>query len=344
MAKVGLFGGTFNPFHMGHLHCLLSVKDKAKLDHVYVLPAYQNPLKSRVDGPTPQQRLEMAQIALRDYDDVEVDDREIQRKGPSYTIDTIKEYAKEYDAEELYLILGMDQFEEFDRWKRFEKVLEHCNVLVAARPQFQFPFSVGDLPRGIQPLVEQFENNFVFLSSGNHIEFIRIPESDVSATDIRKRLRTGRNVDKGLDIEVEAYIREHHLYEPVGPKIGDYEVFTRFCAELLDSRKAIQVKAFDLRELSSVSEYTLIASGTSTRHTSSLAELLIDQVKHEYGVLPEGIEGLGEGRWVLVDYGALIVHIFYDYVRQEYRLEELWKEGMELKLDLDPSTPVTPAT
>ena len=72
----------------------------------------------------------------------------------------------------------------------------------------------------------------------------------------------------------------------------------------------------------------VIASGTSTRHASALAEHLSREVKRDFGVWPEHLEGIGEGRWVLLDYGALIVHVFYDFVRQEYRLEELWTKKL----------------
>jgi len=76
----------------------------------------------------------------------------------------------------------------------------------------------------------------------------------------------------------------------------------------------------------------LIASGTSTRHAASLAENVVQAVKEEYNVLPQSVEGVDEGRWVVIDYGSLIVHVFYDFVRQEYSLEKLWKDGKDLNL------------
>lgn len=87
-----------------------------------------------------------------------------------------------------------------------------------------------------------------------------------------------------------------------------------------------------MRNLVSPTEFSLIASGTSTRHAVSLAENLIQAVKEEYGAYPQSLEGITEGRWVLVDYGSLIVHVFYDFARQEYQLEQLWKEGKEVQL------------
>ena len=106
--------------------------------------------------------------------------------------------------------------------------------------------------------------------------------------------------------------------------IGDFEKFTTFCAGVLTDKGGINVQTYDLRAQSAPSEFTLICSGTSTRHATALAEHLIREIKKEYGVWPESLEGQGEGRWIVADYGALIVHTFYDFVRQEYRLEELW--------------------
>jgi len=86
------------------------------------------------------------------------------------------------------------------------------------------------------------------------------------------------------------------------------------------------VQVYDLRDRPAASELALICSRTSTRHASAMAEPLTREIKKEYGVWPLGLEGQNEGRWVVADYGALIVHVFYDFVRQEYRLEDLWSK------------------
>ena len=128
------------------------------------------------------------------------------------------------------------------------------------------------------------------------------------------------------------YIKENNLYKTTNAKISDFKKFASFCAQILFDKKAIAVKGYDIEKISSTCDIALIASGTSTRHASSMAENLVRAVKDEFNLYPLGIEGVDEGRWVVVDYGALIVHVFYDFVRQEYRLEDLWKEGAELKL------------
>lgn len=332
-SRVAIFGGTFNPLHMGHINAIRTVHDRLNLDVMAIVPAAQNPLKPPVEGPTGEQRLEVLKIGLKDLPYAVVDDREIVRGGLSYTVDTVRAYAKTVAPENLYLLVGLDQFDSFDKWKEFEEILNLANLIVVTRPKHNLPFAEEDLPPGLRPLVAVFDRQFVALTTGRSIEFLRLQDVDVSSTELRKRLRTGRNVDRHVSIEVEEYIRDHNLYGPLGARIGDYEAFTRFCAQALFDKKAINVKAFDLRGTEAPTDFTLIASGTSTRHATSLAENVARAVKDEFNVFPQSMEGSGEGRWVVLDYGALIVHVFYDFVRQEYRLEELWSRGqlMDIK-------------
>lgn len=332
-ARVGIFGGTFNPLHMGHVNAITTVHTRIKLDEIVVIPAAQNPKKPAIEGPTPDQRLTMLQRGLSEYAEfVSIDDQELKRGGPSYSVDTVRAYAKTIPPESLYVIVGLDQFHDFDQWKSFEEILTLANLVVVTRPGHTLPFSEEDMPEGLKPLIAAFDRQFVQLSTGRSIEFVRLQDIDVSAGDVRKRLRSGRNVDAHLSIGVEEFIREEGLYAPIGPLIGDYSDFAKFCANVLFERKAINVRAFDLTKVDAATEYALIASGTSTRHAVSLAEAVQRAVKDEYNVFPMSLEGSTEGRWVLLDYGSLIVHVFYDFVRQEYRLEDLWKEGRDMGL------------
>lgn len=331
--RIGIFGGTFNPPHLGHLNSLQLVQKKVGLQKVYVVPASHNPLKIELEGPTPEQRLEMTRLALQGWgENFVVDDQEIQRGGKSFTIDTVKNISKKETGNELFLIIGLDNFEGFDRWKKFADILENCSLIVTSRPGFEFPQSLEELPEKLRDLVADFDFNYIELKSGKSIQFVRLEDIDASSTQLRKWLRVGKNVEKYIPLSVEQYVKSHDVYKGKGLKVTSYEKFTQFCADELFSKKAIQVRAFDLRKLSAPSEYALIASGTSSKHTTSLAENLIRSVKEEFNLLPQSIEGTVEGRWVVVDYGSLIVHVFYDFVRQEYSLEKLWQTAAEMPL------------
>lgn len=338
--RVGIFGGSFNPPHMGHLSSMQTVLKKLGLDQIRVIPATQNPLKMQTEGPTPQQRLEMTRAALTSWGSAfVVDDQEIKRGGKSYTIDTIKNIRKEVDANDLYLIVGMDKLEELEQWKDFPSILKEANLIITSRPGFQFPESPDELPEIIRDQVADFDFNFIELNTGRNIQFLKVDDVVASGTELRKALRGGRNVSKDIPLAVENYIKENKLYRNLGDRIGDYEKFVEFCAGILFSRKAIQVRGFDIRPLTAPSEFTIVASGTSTRHASSLGENLVMAVKEEYGVHPQSIDGIDEGRWVVLDYGSLMIHIFYDYVRQEYNLEKLWVGGKDMNLK-DPTPAV----
>ena len=329
---VAIYGGTFDPFHMGHTYCIQTIFEKTKIKKIFVVPAYQNPLKEFVDGPTPDQRTAMVRAGLQDFDNVEIDEQEIHRKGKSFTIDTVDKYLETYSSEQLHLVVGLDEFYQIHKWHQFEKLLERCNFIVVSRPGNLLPFSKEDLPVPLRPFVEVLDRAYIALTTGRTVEFLRVKGIDVAATEIRKFLKTNRSVDKFLDIRVEDYIKEHNLYPLIGPKVGDYKAFTEYCADRLFERKAINLRGLNLQKVAAPSDYVIIASGTSKRHAQSLGEWIAREVKNQYGLTPVGIEGMEEGRWVLVDYGQLIIHIFYDYVRLEYNLESLWRTAEDMKL------------
>lgn len=335
--KIGILGGSFNPPHFGHINVARTVKEKAGLNEIRIIPTAKNPLKKKIDGPSAEERLELTEIAFADLGaGFVVDDREVRRGKTSYTIDTLDEIHKENPKAELFLILGMDLLNELESWKDWKKILDIANLVVCSRPGFDLPRSAKELPEFLQPLITDQDFNFMTLSSGREIQFLQLNDVEVSATDLRKWLRINKSVQKYLPLGVERAIKEKGLYAPLKEKIGDYEQFAVFCGNFLFSKKAIGVRGFDLRPMTAPSEFAVVCSATSTRHASSLAENLAAAVKEEFNVFPQSLEGVDEGRWVLIDYGSLIVHIFYDFIRQEYSLENLWREGRDMQLK-DPS-------
>ncbi|WP_413585788.1 nicotinate (nicotinamide) nucleotide adenylyltransferase [Bdellovibrio sp. HCB274] len=331
--KIGIFGGSFNPPHMGHINAIQTVAKKMGLNKIHVIPAAQNPLKTPVEGPTAEQRLELTKLAFAQYGETYfVDDQELKRGGMSYTIDTIMNLRKTYEASDLYLIVGADKFEELSQWKDYSKILAETNLVVTTRPGYDMPESMDEMPGYLKPLVADFDFNFIELTTGRNIQFITLRDIEISSSEVRKWLRTGKPVEKYLPLSVETFIKENKLYRNLGDRIGDFEKFTEFCANVLYANKGINVRGFDLRKITAPSEFAVIASGTSTRHATAMADNIVIAVKEEFNVHPQSVEGVDEGRWVLVDYGSLIVHVFYDFVRQEYSLENLWKDAKDLGL------------
>lgn len=169
--RVGIFGGTFDPVHLGHVGLVVSMMELHHLDHLFVIPVYINPLK--IAPTSADHRLKMVKIAFKDVPHVTVLPLEIRRKGPSYTIDTIKAlYKKKHvqPGDELFLLMGEDVVSSFDRWMKAEELLQLVTPIVGTR-------------------------------------------SPISATEIRDRLKQGLFCGHLLAKGVYNYIKRHHLYE-----------------------------------------------------------------------------------------------------------------------------------
>lgn len=339
MSRIGIFGGTFNPIHAGHVNSMVEVQKKLNLDEIKVIPAYQSPGRELIETPTPEQRLEMVELGLKDqYEFINIDSREIERQGTSYTVDTLKSLMDEQDAE-YFVIVGLDQFGSFDTWKSFDEILGSANLIVTSRLGYQFPLSKKDFPEGLREHVAEFDGYQCLLTSGKWIHFVRLNDIDISSTEVRRRLKIGQSTDRYLALSVENYIHNNGLYDISSPKIDDFKDFTVEVAEILDQKGAINTLAFDFTETKDyIVEYSIVCSASNKRQSSSLADFVMNTMKEKYNVRPIGIDGQDDGRWIVVDYGGLIIHIFYDFVRQEYLLEQLWKGAKRLNYKSEESS------
>lgn len=135
--------------------------------------------------------------------------------------------------------------------------------------------------------------------------------------------------------KVEAMILQNGWYRELQARIKDYRELTLEVGRILKERNALNIQGFDLGPHHHLAEFSVVASGGNTRQTAAIAEYLIKQIHSRFGVWPQNIEGQSEGRWIVVDYSSLIVHIFYDFTRNEYRIEDLWKG--QVRLDLNES-------
>jgi len=331
--KIGIFGGSFNPPHSGHLNAINSVARKMGLDKVIVIPSNQNPLKldEIAVSASPIQRLQMSRLAFSSLgNQFEVSDLEIKRGGKSFTIDSIKSLQEAYPKDELFLIIGIDNLSEFDKWKSWDEILNRLNLIVTSRPGWEIPSGVEGLPTSVQKEVLEFDFNLVQLKNGKSISFVTLKDINISSSEIRRNLQIGKAVSSELTLEVENYIKAERVYPQLKEKVEDYRKLTDECIAWMLDRKAINLRAFDLTGLDAIGDYAIIASGTSTKHVSSIADYLKQEIKKKYNIIPQASEGLADGKWVVLDYGVVLVHIFYEYVRQAYALEQIWSGANEI--------------
>lgn len=173
---------------MGHVNALVTVAKKAGLDQIRVIPVATSPMKVPIEGPSPEQRLEMTRRAFESYgSQFVIDDREIRRGGISYTIDTVLDLRKTIKAEDLYLIIGADHLDSFHQWKDYKKILIEANLIVTTRPGFDIPTSESEFPGFLNELVAAHDFNFIELKTGRSIQFLRLQDVEVSSSEIRKK-------------------------------------------------------------------------------------------------------------------------------------------------------------
>ncbi len=142
LKRIGLFGGTFDPIHIGHTIVTEWIYDSLELDKIFFIPNYIHPFQKRTNITPAQKRLQMLKLAVEDYPDFEISSIELERKDVSYTVDTIRYFKKNYPGTELFYIIGVDIIAEFFSWKEPHEILRLANIVVFNRSttNFREPF------------------------------------------------------------------------------------------------------------------------------------------------------------------------------------------------------------
>jgi len=203
---IGLYGGTFDPVHLGHTHAALSVKQALDLDEVRMVlaarPGHREPPVCDVAD-----RWRMLCLACAECLGLVADDAELHRQGKSYTIDTVSSLRASNPAMVPCWILGQDAYATLPVWHRWRSLLEHCNLVIVERP--------GDEraePQEVQSLNATNEVQRFNKARIGQIYRVHLPMKEVSATDIRARLAAGKPVEHLLAAPVSTYITQHRLY------------------------------------------------------------------------------------------------------------------------------------
>ncbi|HEX7263564.1 MAG TPA: nicotinate-nucleotide adenylyltransferase [Candidatus Dormibacteraeota bacterium] len=194
--RLGVFGGTFDPIHVGHLAAAKNAIDCARLDRLILMPTGRPPHREPA-AASPEHRLAMTRLAASDDPRFEVSDIELQRPGASFTSDTLSELRTRHPRGELFLILGWDAARLFSSWHEPEQVMALATVVVVARPGVGSPQAEDIAAAGLDP-----ERVIVCLDV----------TPNVSASGIRNDVRSGRSIAGKVPPAVERYIAAHHLY------------------------------------------------------------------------------------------------------------------------------------
>ncbi|QLF94239.1 nicotinate-nucleotide adenylyltransferase [Pseudomonas sp. ABC1] len=207
--RIGVFGGTFDPVHIGHLRGALEVAELAGLDELRLVPCARPPHRETPNSSA-EDRLAMVQLAVADLPPLMVDARELERERPSYTVETLESLRQELaDDDQLFLLLGWDAFCGLPGWHRWQELLELCHILVLQRPD-----TGNETPDALRNLLAARSVSNVQAMSGGagQIAFVWQMPLEISATQIRRFLASGRTVRFLVPDAVLAYINAHGLY------------------------------------------------------------------------------------------------------------------------------------
>jgi nicotinate-nucleotide adenylyltransferase len=199
--RLGVFGGTFDPVHTGHLVAAETAREAADLDLVMFVPAGEPWLKDGEVVGAKLDRLRMVELAIEGNDRFAASDVELQRPGPTYSADTLEELRDQRPGDQLFLIAGMDALADFGRWSRPQRILELATLVGVTRPGH------GGLDRVQLDGISAGVSGRVIVAEG--------PLLDVSATDLRQRFGRGASVRYLVSESVERYIYENGLYGAV---------------------------------------------------------------------------------------------------------------------------------
>lgn len=205
--RLGFFGGTFDPIHYGHLMLAEQCREQAGLDRVLFVPASQSPLKSSGPQVADKHRLEMLSLAIAGHPNFEISTTEVDRGGQSFTVDTLQELKTEHPDSELFLLIGEDSLQTFDRWKEPKTICELAMPLICRRPDAG---TKSDQEKVDLSLLQPFMDEQSLAKTRQAAIVSRLIE--ISGTDIRDRIAKDQSIRYLLPRSVEKYIETQRLY------------------------------------------------------------------------------------------------------------------------------------
>lgn len=206
---IGVFGGTFDPVHFGHLRAANEAKERLSLIDLRLLPAGNPPHRS-ITYASAQHRLAMLRLALAGHDDLWADDREVRRSGYSFMVDTLTEIRREEGNIPVLLLIGQDAVNSLDSWHEWQALFTLAHIVILRRPDSRHDYS-GALFREVQPRLVKDPERLEESPAGLVLP-LEVTQLAISATDIRRQIAAGESPRFLLPDGVIDYIHEHRLY------------------------------------------------------------------------------------------------------------------------------------
>ena len=200
--KVGVYGGTFSPPHIGHVSAAKAFIEQENLDELIIMPTYRSPHKELSGSVTPIQRLDMCRLSFSHIDGVSVSDREIMRKGKSYTYLTLSEMISEKSDIRPVFLCGTDMILTFDKWYRFEDIFKMADIVFIRRENDEL------ITEQIEAKTEEYINKYNAV-----VRELKTEPIDISSTELREMISRGEDASPYLNKETEEYIKKWNIYQ-----------------------------------------------------------------------------------------------------------------------------------
>ncbi len=321
--KLGLFGGSFDPIHLGHITPVRAARRELGLDRVIYLPTARPPHKpDRILAPA-HARYAMVELALLDEEGLYASAHELTLERPAFTIETLEHFRREMPDAELFLLIGGDSLADLHHWVRWREIPAAARLVVLARPGWD----LDAVP--LDPEVA---------GSGAHRP--RRPAAaaggrrvvDAAPGAARRGSSTPRRSAPGVGGTIPAEIRPLQM-NPEPLALTDTAQRVREAVSAADDRQAVDLKVLHLQKVSDFTDYFVICSGTSERQVQAIADAVEERLRN-HRVRPLHVEGYNRAQWVLLDYGDLVVHVFQAEQRRYYALERLWGDAPNVTAEL----------
>lgn len=207
--NIGVFGGTFDPIHMGHITPLLQAIKQLKLQQVHITPANIPPHKQHTYAEN-HHRIAMVKQVCEQYPEFVFDERELKREKLSYTVDTLKEiHAENPQLENLCFFAGMDSLLTFNTWYQWQEILSLCYLIISPRPDYQ----LENLPKALAPFITVFTSKHRNFDSTKRIIIMPPCLHQISSTQLRKKILEKQSIKSLVPAYVDNYIQHHQLYQ-----------------------------------------------------------------------------------------------------------------------------------
>ena len=198
---IGIFGGSFDPVHLGHLKTAKSIKKELNFERLFLLPCH-DPVHKNSLHYSPKQRLEMLNLAIKDYPSLEIDTREIDREGSSYMIDTLADLTEEFKGKTICLIIGMDSFLSFKTWKKWDEFARLVHLIILPRN------TDGLVEKNLETFDVALDKSDLNISSSGLLYFSNSELINISSTDIRGKIASNQNLDGLMPSSVIKFLQK----------------------------------------------------------------------------------------------------------------------------------------